>query len=64
MAVAVKRTPEFDPGIPVPLFDVTVTGFCPYIVTRDGRFLVNTPVAVAESAEPITVILNWTAGLK
>src|SRR5262249_3981642 len=35
-----------------------------YVVTRDGqRFLINNPVEQA-SQTPITVVLNWTAGLK
>jgi hypothetical protein len=30
-----------------------------YVVTRDGRFLINQP-----DSPPITVMLNWTAQLK
>ena len=49
------------------LFQTQVTRFdAPnrYVVTRDGqRFLVNSPVEQG-STTPITVVLNWTAGLK
>ena len=49
------------------LFDVrpgnTTSGY-QYDVTADGqRFLVNTSVEQKVSS-PITVVLNWTAGLK
>jgi hypothetical protein len=33
-----------------------------YAVAADGRFLLN--VTVGDAASPITVVLNWTAGLK
>lgn len=62
MAVPVARAPAFEPGIPMPLFDVATTGFMPYDVSSDGRFLINTPNA--DSATPITVILNWFVELK
>jgi Tol biopolymer transport system component/predicted Ser/Thr protein kinase len=75
MAVDVTTAPTFQPGIPHMMFDSHVSGFLGgglstivfnYDVTPDGqRFLIN---SVAESEgiapEPITVILNWTAGLK
>ncbi len=66
MAVSVKLAPAFEPGIPAPLFDVDAAiGFAPYDVSADGRFLINTPIAAdAMTSSPITVILNWTAGLK
>lgn len=63
MAVPVKPAPPFEPGIPVPLFDVDSTSFfMPYDISADGRFLINTPIAGTSS--PIIVILNWTAVLK
>ena len=65
MAVPVRLAPAFEPGIPVPLFDVDFTGFVPYDVSADGRFLINTPIAAsAMTSSPITVILNWTSLLK
>jgi eukaryotic-like serine/threonine-protein kinase len=65
MAVPVTTAgTSFEAGTPVALFPTrivdggTVTTVGPqYAVARDGRFLINQPVAVA--AAPITLILNW-----
>jgi hypothetical protein len=45
------------------LFDVpTVDGYWPYDVSPEGqRFLVNT---VSEAVAPLTIVVNWPAGLK
>jgi dipeptidyl aminopeptidase/acylaminoacyl peptidase len=65
MAVPVKSGPMFEPGIAVPLFETRVAGFFPYDVSADGRFLMNTVTEAATlSSSPITVVLNWQAGLK
>jgi hypothetical protein len=57
--------PAVGPGVAVPLFDTNVTGFFPYDVTPDGRFLINTVTeAATPNCSPITVVLNWTAALK
>ena len=66
MAVPVKSTATtFEPGVAVSLFETHATGFIPYDVAPDGRFLINTVTDdAAASASPITVVLNWTAGLK
>ncbi|MFN2456550.1 MAG: TolB family protein, partial [Pyrinomonadaceae bacterium] len=68
MAVDVKEDAnKFEAGSPRALFETRVfVGFgfiSGYQVSRDGqRFLVNTPLE--ESApSPLTVILNWTAGI-
>ena len=57
----------FQFGIPKPLFDLVpeVEGRrSRYQVTANGqRFLVNVPLKSTLSA-PITVVTNWTAGLK
>jgi serine/threonine protein kinase len=73
MAVAVGTAvagpqPSFDYGPPVPLFEAGVvatnTHVFEYHVTRDGmRFLVDTKVNLAGSP-PVTVVVNWQAGLK
>ena len=70
MAVPVSTAGEtFEAGTPVPLFDVEVpeaTAPYPghYTVTADGqRFLVNT--VIDQPTRPaLTVLLNWTTGLK
>ena len=67
MAVPVGAGPQFE--VPVPLFQTGVgAGVTPlrthYVPSRDGkRFLVNT-LSGDLSPTPITVVLNWTAGLK
>ena len=78
MAAPLKLAQTAEPGTPVPLFDTHVErggtqvgGFWhQYDVTPDGtRFLVNALLepaagAVPAPVEPITVIVNWVAGLK
>ena len=67
MAVSVGPGPSF--GVPQPLFQTRVpVGVTAnrqhYVPSRDGRrFLVNTQTS-DPSTTPITVVLNWTAGLK
>jgi hypothetical protein len=66
MRVEVKAGPKIDTGVPKPLFDNRARGTllgAGHDVANDGRFLV--PVPVEQSgATPITVVINWTAGLK
>jgi Tol biopolymer transport system component len=65
MAVPVKIGSTFEPGVAVALFDTNVTGFFPYDVSGDGRFLLNTiSEAASPTASPVTVVLNWQAGLR
>ena len=65
MAVPVKAGPTFEPGVAVALFDTNVTGFFPYDVSADGRFLLNTVGDLAAPASsPVTIVLNWQAGLR
>jgi Tol biopolymer transport system component len=66
MAAAVDgKAGTFEVGVVKPLFQTRVTGSrYEYDVSADGqRFLINTAPVQAASA-PITVVLNWTAGLK
>ena len=60
MAVEVKaRGDAFEAGTPRRLFDVLLPE--PrrnrFVVTRDGRFLVN--LALGQTSEPIEVLMNW-----
>jgi Tol biopolymer transport system component len=73
MAVAIRLSPHFEAEVPKALFMAHVfvggsDGFnvFRYAVAPDGkRFLINTQTRASESnASPITVVLNWTAGLK
>ena len=67
MAVTVGVGPQFE--VPVPLFQTRVAAGVNafrthYVPSSDGkRFLVNT-LSGDSSPTPITVVLNWTAGLK
>jgi dipeptidyl aminopeptidase/acylaminoacyl peptidase len=67
MAVPIGAGPQF--AVPVPLFQTRVGGGVTpnrthYVPSRDGnRFLVNT-LSGDLSPASITVVLNWTAGLK
>jgi eukaryotic-like serine/threonine-protein kinase len=63
MAVPIKGGLAFEPGVPIPLFDTRATGFMPYDVAPDGRFLINTMPADATSRSSITVVVNWFASL-
>jgi len=69
MAVPVKSGASFEAGAPQPLFELDplsapIVGFFAYQPTADGqRFLVLSRVGGA-TAPPITVELNWQAGLK
>jgi Tol biopolymer transport system component len=65
MAVPVKTGQAFEPGLASPLFDTKATGFFPYDVAADGRFLIDaTTDNQTAAATPVTVLLNWQAGLK
>ena len=68
MAVDVEKAPTFRLGVPKPLFQTRLNMLgVPsrrYGVSADGqRFLMNVPVG-ADAVAPITVIMNWAAGLK
>ena len=62
MAVPITVGTRVTSGPPQPLFAADLTGYAP---SADGqRFLVNVPAGgVAPTVPPITVVLNWTAGL-
>jgi eukaryotic-like serine/threonine-protein kinase len=65
MVVDVKSGPggSFDAGTPKALFDPHIGGDVAnwFDVSKDGRFLI--PAMVEQSGAPITVVVNWTAGL-
>ena len=73
MAVPIQVGHTLDAGTAVALFptelatggNLGIGGFQSkpeYAVAADGRFLLN--VTVGDAASPITVVLNWTAGLR
>ena len=67
MAVDVKDSTgaKFEAGVPKALFDthLEVAFGSGYDVSKDGRFLLPTQQGLTASS-PITVVVNWTAGLK
>jgi serine/threonine protein kinase len=73
MAVEVSLTPTFTPSVPKVLFPASISGggavsnVTRYDVTGDGRKFLIASVQGSESgppSAPITVVLNWQAGLK
>jgi hypothetical protein len=68
MAALVRSGESFEVGAPVSLFEFRAGSFVlnnsPYAVTADGqRFLINA-VVETESNAPLTVVVNWAAGVK
>jgi eukaryotic-like serine/threonine-protein kinase len=68
MAAPVKSVESFDVGAAVSLFEFRAGTFqplfMPYAVTADGqRFLINAVVETEPNA-PLTVVVNWAAGVK
>lgn len=64
MAVPITLGTSVQPGTPQELFaNAGITGYAP---AADGqRFLLNVPAGgEGATAPPITVVVNWTAGLK
>ena len=63
MAVEVKGDGKsFQASVPEPLFGVAAVG--QFDVNKDGRFLIQVPVEQPGMSVPLTVVVNWTAGLK
>jgi Tol biopolymer transport system component len=63
MATELVPGPVFEHRVPKPLFDVRLDSNARFDVSQDGRFLMLPRVEQAVVA-PMTVVLNWTAGLK
>jgi Tol biopolymer transport system component len=65
MAVAVTTGATLQVGVPQPLFETHMSSlFARFAVTANGqRFLISVPVSEAV-ATPVTVVINWTAGIK
>ena len=64
MAVIAKPGPNFEAGVPSMLFSTGSATIIDYDVSPDGQsFLVNSAVSGPTNL-PITVVVNWAAGLK
>ncbi len=68
MSVEVRTSPGFEARPPKVLFQtqaVSAAGYHTYAVTADGqRFLINSLGGGEIASTPLTVVLNWQAGLK
>ena len=63
MAVEVKGDGKsFQASVPKALFEVAAAS--QFDVNKDGRFLIQVPVEQARTNVPLTVVVNWQAGLK
>jgi Tol biopolymer transport system component len=64
MAVDVKTGARFEHGVPKALFDARTPGPASFDVTPDGkRFLLINSLEQGANP-PMTVVINWAAGLK
>ena len=68
MAVPVKTEGTFEAGAPIELFQTRAGGFGitrnRYDVTADGQTFVVNSTMVGNVSRPMTVVLNWTSGLR
>jgi hypothetical protein len=66
MAVEIRGGSNFEHGAPKPLFDTRLSSLpidlSRYDVSKDGRFLI--PLQIEAANVPVTVVVNWAAGLK
>ena len=63
MAVEIRSGANFHFGMPKPLFDVRMGATAWFDVSKDGKFLIPSEVEAAATV-PMTVVVNWQAGLK
>jgi hypothetical protein len=70
VAVPVRAGARFEVGLPQTLFgarprvQIGVRGLAQYDVTPDGQRFVLNRMLPEESAGPMTVVVNWAAGLR
>ena len=65
-AVSIKTSPEVEITSPISMFAtefILSRSFFPFDVSPDGRFLMNAVANPGATSSPITVVMNWTAGL-
>jgi Tol biopolymer transport system component len=62
-SVEVKPGPNFDPGVPKPMFDAQRLGGNGFDVDKDDRFLI--PIRIDQAAmTPLSVVVGWQSALK
>jgi Tol biopolymer transport system component len=66
MAVAIDTTGQFTAGVPQALFptNVQVGANQRFAVTKDGKRLLISSTTQQSRVAPLTVVLNWTAGIQ
>ncbi|HEY2943079.1 MAG TPA: hypothetical protein VGN09_11670, partial [Vicinamibacteria bacterium] len=66
MAVEVKTEGGFEVGVPTPLFDTRMK-LAPgrqFDASADGKKFLLNAVNLEDGASPITLVINWPAGLR
>jgi hypothetical protein len=63
MGAEIRSGTKFDFGVPKSLFDVRMDAGARFDVSKDGKFLIPSQVEAA-STVPMTVVVNWPAGLR
>src|SRR5262249_21424034 len=61
---AQKGPAKFEAGVPKALFDVRIDAATTFDVGKDGRFVIPTATGEQSASVPMTVWMNWQAGLK
>lgn len=67
IVVEIRTSPKLETGLPRSLFEAPIgpsTNMHRYAVTPDGKRFLITTLGEETGSAPITVVLNWTAGLK
>jgi eukaryotic-like serine/threonine-protein kinase len=62
MAAQVTKGARFEASVPTPLFETGMIAQSWFAVSKDGRFLI--PNQKSGTGRPITIVVNWQAGLK
>ena len=64
MAVDVKTGVQFEHGVPKALFEARTPGYASFDVAPDGKRFLLTNSLEQGANQPMTVVVNWAAGLK
>jgi hypothetical protein len=64
MAVDVKSGAKFEHGLAKPLFEVRIPLTGTFDVSPDGKRFLTVQLLQQQAPDPMTLVLNWYAGLK